>query len=265
LIQVKARARVWRYRICHRLIEIGPEMDHSAHLLGIGSISEIGVIVSLFVVGLAGSLSHCAAMCGPFVLAQVPVAGAKGAAMLMRGALIPYHLGRVTTYTLLGAAAGGFGGIAQVSAHGRPVLGVFLLLGAVLFLVQALRSLGLIPIASGGTGLSLSAGAAIARVARPLLLRRDGFAGYGLGVALGFLPCGLLYGALAAAAGTGSALRGALAMAAFTASTVPALVAIGCAGAGIAQRWRSLARTIVAPLQAINAAVLTVFAVGGGL
>jgi hypothetical protein len=155
--------------------------------------------------------------------------------------------------------------MAQVSAHGRPVLGVFLVLGAVLFLIQALQGLGLIPIASGGTGLSASAGAAIARIARPLLLRRDGFAGYGLGVALGFLPCGLLYGALAAAAGTGSALLGALAMAAFTASTVPALVAIGCAGAGVAQRWRSLARTIVAPLQAVNAAVLMVFAIGGGV
>jgi len=241
-------------------------MDHSAHLLDIGSVSEIGLIASLFMMGLAGSIAHCAAMCGPFVLAQVPVAGGtKGASTLMRGVLIPYHLGRATTYTLLGAAAGGFGGIAQVSAHGRPVLGVFLGLGAVLFLVQALKGLGLIPIASGGTGLSSSAGAAIARIARPLLLRRDGIAGYLLGVALGFLPCGLLYGALAAAAGTGSAILGALAMAAFTATTVPALVAIGCAGAGVAQRWRSIARTIVAPLQAINAAVLMVFAVGGGV
>jgi len=241
-------------------------MDHSTHLLYFHGLSELGVIASLFMVGLAGSVAHCAAMCGPFVLAQVPVSGdAKGWSTLVRGALIPYHLGRATTYTLLGAAAGGFGGsLAQVFPHGRLVLGIFLMIGAALFLVQALRGLGLLQIAPSGTGLSSFAGAALARVARPLLLRRDGLAGYALGVALGFLPCGLLYGALAVAAGTGSALSGALAIAAFVASTVPALMAIGWAGAGIAQRWRALARVVVAPLQALNAAVLMIFAIGGG-
>jgi sulfite exporter TauE/SafE len=241
-------------------------MEHSAHLLDLHGMSGIGIIASLFMVGLAGSIAHCAAMCGPFVLAQVPVGGGgKGASALVRGALVPYHLGRATTYTLLGAAAGGLGrGLAQISTHGRPVLGVFLALGAMLFLVQALRGLGLLPVTSGSGGLGSTAGAALARMARPLLLRRDGFAGYALGVALGFLPCGLLYGALAAAAGTGSALSGALAMAAFTASTVPALMAIGWAGAGIAQRWRALAQGIVAPLQAVNAAVVMIFAIGGG-
>lgn len=242
------------------------EMDHSAHLLATASVSQVSVIVSLFMVGLAGSIAHCAAMCGPFVLAQLPDAGRpKGEALLMRGALIPYHLGRATTYTLLGAAAGGLGGgLAQSFPRSQLLLGVFLMVGAALFLAQALKGLGVLPMVSGGSGLASSAGAALARIARPLLLRRDGVAGYALGVALGFLPCGLLYGALAAAAGTGSALAGALAMAAFTASTVPALVAIGCAGAGVAQRWRGLARTLVAPLQAVNAAVLMILAVGGG-
>jgi sulfite exporter TauE/SafE len=243
------------------------EMDHSAHLLYIHGLSELGVVASLFIVGLAGSIAHCAAMCGPFVLAQVPVAGdAKGWSTLVRGALIPYHLGRATTYTLLGAAAGGFGGsLAQVSLHGRLVLGIFLMFGAALFLVQALKGLGLLPIAPGGTGVSSSAGAILARIARPLLRRRGDLCGYALGMVLGFLPCGLLYGALAAAAGTGSALSGALAMAAFTASTVPVLMAIGWAGAGVAQHWRTLARGVVAPLQAVNAAVLMVFAIGGGI
>jgi sulfite exporter TauE/SafE len=240
-------------------------MDHSAQLLDIHSASEIAVIASLFMVGLAGSVAHCVAMCGPFVLAQMPLAGgAKGVRTLMRGALIPYHLGRATSYTLLGAVAGGFGrGLAQAFPHGRLALGGFLMIGAGLFLAQALGGLGLLPIASKGTGLSTSAGTALARIVQPLLLRRDALAGYALGVALGFLPCGLLYGALAAAAGTGSALAGALAMAAFTASTVPALVAIGCAGAGVARHWRARARILVAPLQAVNAAVLVVFAIGG--
>ncbi len=240
-------------------------MDHSSHLLEFHSVSAIGVVAALFIMGLAGSIAHCAAMCGPFVLAQVPAAGeAQSAPSLVRGALVPYHLGRATTYTLLGAAAGGFGGsIARWAPYSRMILGGFLLLAAALFLVQALKGVGVLPFVSRGTGLSSRAGAVIARVTGPLLRHRGGLRGYALGVTLGFLPCGLLYGAVAAAAGTGSALSGAVAMAAFAASTVPALVAIGCVGAGVAQRWRVLARTLVAPLQAVNAAVLVVFAVGG--
>lgn len=241
-------------------------MDHAGHLLATDWVTQIGLIGSLFVVGLAGSIAHCAAMCGPFVLAQVPsVDRSKGGSVLIRGPLIPYHLGRVTTYTLLGAAAGGFGGgLAHALPQSRLVLGGFLMMAAAVFLAQALQGLRLLSIAPLGAALSSSAGAVIARVARPLLLRRDWLAGYSLGIALGFLPCGLLYGALAGAAGTGSAVTGALAMAAFTVSTVPVLMAIGCVGAGFAQRWQALARTLVAPLQAINATILVVFAVGGG-
>ena len=237
-------------------------MDNLAHLLADRSLSEIGLIGSLFTVGLAGSIAHCAGMCGPFVLAQVPAArGTRAGSVLIRGALVPYHLGRLTTYALLGAAAGGFGGsLAHALPQSRLVLGLFLLVAAALFLVQALKGLG---IARAGTARGSAVGAVLARIARPLLSRRDGLSGYALGVALGFLPCGLLYGALAAAAGTGSALAGALAMAAFTASTVPALMAIGIAGAGIAQRWRAVARRLVPPLQAINAVVLITFAIAG--
>lgn len=242
-------------------------MDHSTHLLDISGASEIGVIASLFVVGLAGSIGHCAGMCGPFVLAQVPLGREPaGAWTLMRGALVPYHLGRATTYVLLGAAAGDFGSrFVQVFHlhHTRLALEAFLLLGAALFLAQALRGLGILPFASGTRKLSSFTGGALARIARPLLLRRGGLGGYALGVILGFLPCGLLYGALATAAGLGSAPAGALAMAAFVASTAPVLVAIGCAGAGVAERWRKLARTLVAPLQAVNSVVLVVFAVSG--
>jgi hypothetical protein len=240
-------------------------MDNLAHMLAASPASELGLIGSLFIIGLAGSIAHCAAMCGPFVLAQVPVApGRQAGSMLVRGARIPYHLGRLTTYTLLGAVAGGFGGsLAQTLPQSRLVLSGFLLVAAALFLFQALRGLGVLSTAAVGTGLGSTAGAALARIARPLLSRRGGIPGYVLGVALGFLPCGLLYGALAAAAGTGSVFTGALAMAAFAASTVPALVAIGCAGAEITQRWRGLARSLVPPLQAINAVVLIVFAIGG--
>ncbi len=239
-------------------------MDHSAHLFAAMPTGASGVIAALFVAGLLGSFSHCVAMCGPFVLAQVSNGPSEPPSLrVVRGALFPYHLGRATTYTLLGAVMGGIGeGIAAMTAF-RPILEGFLLLAAALFLFQALKGLGLLPAVPRGIGLTGRAGTALARWAGPLLRRDDRAGGYVLGVALGFLPCGLLYGALAGAAGSGSMLAGAAAMAAFAVATAPSLIAVGCAGAGLAQRWRKLAQTAMPPLQLLNAVVLVALALGG--
>jgi len=81
-----------------------------------------------------------------------------------------------------------------------------------------------------------------------------------LGVVLGFLPCGLLYGALAAAGGVASAQEGALIMAAFGLGTVPALVAVGWGGLIIRRRLREVARWIAAPLLLANALLMLMLA-----
>ncbi|HJS32306.1 MAG TPA: sulfite exporter TauE/SafE family protein, partial [Alphaproteobacteria bacterium] len=99
--------------------------DHGAHLglapfaaadLAAGG-DALGLIAALLVAGLIGGFAHCAGMCGPFVLGQV-TAGLSGAperaervfGRMAGAALIPYHLGRLTTYSALGAAAGGLTG-----------------------------------------------------------------------------------------------------------------------------------------------------------
>ena len=71
-----------------------------------------GLLASLFLAGLVGSASHCVGMCGPFVLSQtvarleaVPAADMREWRRLTGAALVPYHLGRATTYGLLGVAA----------------------------------------------------------------------------------------------------------------------------------------------------------------
>ena len=55
-----------------------------------------------FLLGLLGSL-HCAAMCGPLLLALPAAPG--GAGQFIAGRVI-YQLGRLVTYGLLGMAAG---------------------------------------------------------------------------------------------------------------------------------------------------------------
>lgn len=226
-------------------------------LTALGVEGTVAVAAALFVAGLAGGATHCAGMCGPFVVAQV-TAGLAARPTLTRltaGALVPYHLGRGVTYVGLGAAAGLVSGTLVHGAGFRPLLALLLALGAALMLAQAVVQVAtLLPAVP--TGLADR----VARAAAPLLADPRGGRRFLLGLVLGFLPCGLLYGAIAAAAATGSALGGALAMAGFALGTVPALVGVGLAGAFFGRRFLPAARVIAAPLLVMNAALLGILA-----
>jgi sulfite exporter TauE/SafE len=224
---------------------------------------------ALFLAGLAGGLTHCAGMCGPFVLAQVAADSARTPAAEMsewtraRGAmLVPYHLGRFTTYGALGGMAAFLVRNVTDIAPLRPIAALLLALAAAAFLLQALgRAARLVPSTVSASGVAFLS-RRLSALAQPLIARsgRPG-ARYLLGVVLGFLPCGLLYGALAAAAAAGSAAAGALAMAAFALGTVPALVAVGFAGDFLLKRFGAATRGLAAFLMLVNAAVLAYLAV----
>ena len=234
-------------------------------MLGVAScgaaIAENATLLgSLFAAGLAGGASHCAGMCGPFVIAQAAAKGDRAlpgpGGELRRAAgalLVPYHLGRATTYVGLGAAAAGFATSAAAMAGVRHVAPVLLFLAAAAFLAYGARLAGIAPPAAGAGG---RLGLMVASLARPLFARPVGVRGYALGLALGFLPCGLLYAALAAAGSAEGPLGGAFAMLAFAGGTVPGLVAVGIAGEIAMRRWRPFATRVAALIAVVNAGVL---------
>jgi sulfite exporter TauE/SafE len=228
---------------------------------------SLGLPLTLMLAGLVGGATHCAGMCGPFVLAQV---GARldrtGAApygevrRLAGAALVPYHLGRATTYALLGAAAGSLaGGAATLPFMGWLPSAMLALAGLVLLSQAVARGARLLPRRAGAGPGRLST--AVARLSAPLLADPRGWRGYALGVVLGFLPCGLLWGALAAAGGAGGAAAGALAMAAFALGTVPALVGVGYAGALFGRRFRPALAWATPAILLLNAVTLGALAV----
>jgi len=247
-------------------------VDHGHLPLAGGLIAAWGLPAALFLAGLVGGATHCVGMCGPFVLAQVSAGldrtGVRAYGTLERArgaALVPYHLGRTTTYAALGAAAGALAG----TLSGLPALGwlpgALLAAAAVLFLLQAVeRAVPLLRRGHGaGAGAATSGGglgAALSRLAKPLFGDPTGWRGYLLGVVLGFLPCGMLWGALAAAGGSGSAVLGALAMLAFALGTVPALVGVGFAGQLFGRRMGPAMAWVAPALFLLNAGVLGVFA-----
>lgn len=213
---------------------------------------------SLFLAGLAGGALHCAGMCGPFVLSQVMADAGRTAdtgygewRRLAGAALLPYHLGRLTTYTLLGAAAGAATALFASAPLFGWLSGGLLILAACLMVLQAF-------------GMTKSGGASLPRflatLAGTLSSGRHAATRYALGVVLGFLPCGLLYGALTAAAGTASAAEGAIVMAAFGLGTAPMLVAVGWGGLIVRRRLRDSARWFAAPLLLANAGMMLALA-----
>ncbi|MCW8916189.1 MAG: sulfite exporter TauE/SafE family protein, partial [Magnetovibrio sp.] len=109
-----------------------------------------GLLFALLMAGFAGGATHCIGMCGPFVISQVqsrleiiPVDKMSEFRRLTGGALVPYHLGRATTYMALG-------GIAALASQQLMKLdtlkwlaAALLALAALFFLGYALQNLGL--------------------------------------------------------------------------------------------------------------------------
>lgn len=202
------------------------------------------MLPAMFLAGLTGGVVHCAPMCGPFVLGQVAgnMARVPGTRLcelsrLRSALLLPYHAGRLLTYAALGATAGAFAGII-LRLQWMPALVLFL--AGVMFASSALAR-----VLPGLRRLTIARkpGNWSSRLARlgGRVNRSKWSGGLVLGLVLGFLPCGMLYAALMAAAASGSAVTGAAAMLAFGLGTVPALLAVGVAGQlarRVAGSWR---------------------------
>lgn len=227
-------------------------------LTALGAHGVLSLMGAMLLAGLAGGTTHCAGMCGPFVIAQV--AGDPPGGRLVRLAglrLLPYHLGRAVGYGALGAAAGGAVGLASLGIS-RELLAVPLALAALLMFVQAVASLPLpatlrfhlpalplVPLALAGRLLGGPPGPS---------------RGFLLGLALSALPCGLLYAALAGAAASGSALAGALSMMAFVAGTVPALAGVAMLGRFFGRRFGRAMRLAGGVVLLLNGGVLAALA-----
>jgi sulfite exporter TauE/SafE len=189
--------------------------------LDVGTVSLGAALVA----GLAGS-GHCLAMCGGVAGALAMRGNAAGTGVGTRAAhALVYNASRVASYAVAGALAGLLGrallaaiDVAPLAVALRVVAGAVMVAaaGRLLFgwrLLDPLEAAGarlwrrVAPWASGRARATGSLGGAVA-----------------LGLAWGWLPCGLTYSMLLLAATTASASTGALVMAAFGLGTLPAMV-----------------------------------------
>ena len=193
----------------------------------------LSALIGAWLAGILGGV-HCLAMCGGFVAAMAggtPATGGQGTPLLPARTLawrqLSYNAGRVTTYTLLGALAGGAGGAVLSAADWVPLQRFIYVVANLFLLALALaivwRRAAFAWLQNAGSALF---GKALPAV-RPLLQADSVFARYALGMIWGLVPCALTYSVLPIAVFAGGALQGASVMLAFGIGTLPNLLAAG--------------------------------------
>jgi uncharacterized protein len=195
--------------------------------------------MAMFLLGLMGT-AHCLGMCGPLVVA---IPGQVG----HWRAHLSYHLGRLITYTAMGACLGGIGGgLARLAAvNAGQVLGwtarlqlLMSALSALFLLVLGLHRLGFVREPRWLTSATLQKIPVLGGAVRHALHRRNTAAVFFLGLMLGLLPCGLSYAAFARTLASGAMFAGAKLSLAFGLGTLPGLVALGTGAGALLRRYR---------------------------
>jgi uncharacterized protein len=208
-------------------------------------------LLPLFLAGLLGG-THCFGMCGGIVAALSGGAGGPAGPRATGGTrwplLFAYNGGRITSYMLAGALLGGLAGLlgdaggALAGLHGQwPWRLLLLVLANLLLVAMGLYLMGLpqllLPLERGGSLLWRR----VQPLGRRFLPAQRVAQALPLGLIWGWLPCGLVYSALATALASGSVAGGAATMLAFGLGTLPNLLLAGAFAAQVGRFTRQAA------------------------
>jgi sulfite exporter TauE/SafE len=197
--------------------------------------------VAALVAGLVGS-GHCVLMCGG-IAGALELSTRRGGACSGGALRYPclYNLGRIASYATAGAIAGGLGGGALALANLPRARSAFALLAALVVIVVGLRLAAELRQFGALDRAGAAAWRRIAPLTRGLFPVNTPVRAFGVGLAWGWLPCGMAYAMLAAAWLSGSAFSGAAIMAMFGIGTLPAMLALGGGAARLlgtaTRRW----------------------------
>lgn len=181
-----------------------------------------------FAMGLFSSM-HCIGMCGSIIgtltLSLSPEI--RNNKLLLLPFVFNYNLGRVVSYTIAGGLAGFIGMLIIMplgESHGYRLLQ---LLSALVMLCAGLYIAGWFPRFAYIEKLGTHFWKKIEPFGRRLIPVKTHTQAYLFGMIWGWLPCGLVYTALAVSATTGDMAKSALTMLAFGLGTLPAVMGVG--------------------------------------
>lgn len=194
------------------------------------------MLITAFITGLVGSL-HCLGMCSPIAMA-LPRSGNTILALLP-GRLL-YNLGRIITYSAMGAIVGLLGYSMQLTGMQQSlsvVLGVLLLLLA-LFSLNVEKRFFAIPVVERFMGkIRARLGTYFGNPSPGSLLS--------IGMLNGLLPCGFVYLALSGAAVQGHVIDSMSYMVFFGLGTAPMMLFMGLAGLRLPKTLKSKVRPLL--------------------
>lgn len=191
----------------------------------------LALLAGVVATSIVGSV-HCLAMCGPLV-------GLHGGAKTMRLAFV-HSLGRLTTYVVLGAAAGLVGSAVDLAGQLGNLQRVATIVAAALILGLAIYQV--VDAKRTRARARSPFTAALVHIRPKSAVKRS----YWIGTLTGLLPCGWLWAFVIAAAGTASVAAGALTMFAFWLGTVPAMTGMLAFSGPLIARIRARMPTVTA-------------------
>jgi sulfite exporter TauE/SafE len=200
-----------------------------------------------FLVGLVGS-PHCIGMCGGIV-AAVAMTSREGTPRSRWLFQLLYNLGRVTTYAFLGMLAGLFGSSLSLLTLKTTAGWVFAAANLMVLLLGLASALRMGPFTF--STLESDASHLLARPLRWAISGSTLLRAFPLGLILGFMPCGLVYTPLLAAAASGSPFQGGAMMAALGIGTMPLLLSFGAISTTLSSRIRGRMFRLVGVLLAL--------------
>lgn len=207
----------------------------------------------MFGLGLVSSL-HCVQMCGPIVLSYTAASGfapqSSSSFKSKQLSELPQHLaynaGRILIYTVLGLVAGLFGGSIAFVGKLSGISSAAIIVSGTLMIIAGILMFGSFRATSRLGNWSIQITSRLLKPVRNLLSSRNILDRFYLGLALGFLPCGLVYMALLRSVAAGTALSGATSMLAFGLGTSGALVALGFFSSAVKLRFNRFGSRVAA-------------------
>lgn len=214
-----------------------------------------GLMASLFIAGLMSGFTHCIAMCGPFVISQT-----EKMEKLSDAALLPYHLGRLTTYTVMAVLLYSVLNLVFLFMPVRSfIIAPILLTAALIFLINAFPRLA--KYFSWISSLKISLpyryiGGFFRKLSQNPTISKK----FMIGIILGFMPCGMVTSALMASATAPDVMGAALAMMSFGAGTIPALMLTAFTGQALQLKYPTVMPRVTKVMMVWSSAWLIIMA-----
>jgi hypothetical protein len=240
-------------------------MHHFTEMFCLPSYTQsVGLFATLFIAGFLGGVMHCSGMCGGFGLSfsairysNIPPHNLSEKRRFFESILLPYHLGRIFTYSMLGFLSAFFASLISSFNYFETLRTAILLIALWFFIVSSFSLSGIFPKKFKGINNSFYF-SFISKISQKFFSKPYGLNLFFSGVVLGFLPCAMVYSSMLASAASANPLTGALISLFFGLGTIFPLILTTYGLGFFIKKLKGNFRKTTSILMALNSLVLVI-------